>query len=56
LPDRAWSVGAAFSQPVFEGGLLRAELAYAKSSYAQTRDQYRSTVLAAFQQVEDNSP
>ena len=48
-----WSIGAAISQPVFEGGLLRAELAYAKSSYAQTRDQYKSTVLAAFQQVED---
>jgi outer membrane protein, multidrug efflux system len=53
LPNRMWSVGAAISQPVFEGGLLRAQLQFAKSSYAQTRDQYRSTVLTAFQQVED---
>jgi multidrug efflux system outer membrane protein len=53
LPNRMWSIGAAISQPLFTGGLLRAELQFAKSSYAQTRDQYRSTVLAAFQQVED---
>jgi outer membrane protein, multidrug efflux system len=53
LPNRFWSVGAAIAQPLFEGGLRRAELDFAKSSYAQTRDQYRSTVLAAFQQVED---
>jgi outer membrane protein, multidrug efflux system len=53
LPNRMWSVGGAISQPLFEGGLLRAQLEFAKSSYAQTRDQYRSIVLAAFQHVED---
>src|ERR1700686_873074 len=39
--------------PLFEGGLRRAELQRSWSQYAQTRDPYRSTVLSAFQEVED---
>jgi outer membrane protein TolC len=39
--------------PLFEGGLRRAELQRSWSRYAQTRDEYRSTVLASFQEVED---
>jgi len=39
---------------LFEGGLRRAELQRSWSQYAQTRDEYRSTVLAAFQEVEDS--
>jgi outer membrane protein, multidrug efflux system len=53
LPNSLWSVGASLSLPLFEGGLRRAELQRAWSSYAETRDSYRATVLAAFQQVED---
>lgn len=53
LPNRMWSIGTAIYQPIFEGGLLRAELQFANSSYRQTRDNYRSVVLTAFQQVED---
>lgn len=53
LPNAMWSVGSAIALPLFEGGLRRAELGFAKSAYQQTRDQYRSVVLSAFQQVED---
>jgi NodT family efflux transporter outer membrane factor (OMF) lipoprotein len=53
LPNSLWSVGAGAMLPLFEGGLRRAELERSWSQYAQTRDSYRSTVLAAFQEVED---
>ena len=39
--------------PIFEGGLRRAALQRSWSQYAQARDNYRSTVLSAFQEVED---
>ena len=53
LPNAAWSIGSQIALPLFEGGLRKAELDFSKSAYAQTRDRYRSVVLAAFQQVED---
>jgi len=53
LPNSLWSIGAGAMLPVFEGGLRRAELQRSWSQYAQTRDGYRSTVLASFQEVED---
>lgn len=53
LPNSLWSVGAGAMLPLFEGGLRRAELQRSWSQYAQTRDDYRATVLAAFQEVED---
>jgi NodT family efflux transporter outer membrane factor (OMF) lipoprotein len=53
LPNSLWSVGAGAMLPLFEGGLRRAELQRSWSQYAQTRDNYRATVLAAFQEVED---
>jgi outer membrane protein, multidrug efflux system len=53
LPNSLWSVGAGAMLPLFEGGLRRAELQRSWSQYAQTRDYYRSTVLASFQEVED---
>ena len=53
LPNSLWSVGAGAMLPLFEGGLRRAELERSWSQYAQTRDNYRSTVLSAFQEVED---
>ena len=53
LPNSLWSVGAGAMLPLFEGGLRRAELQRSWSRYAQTRDGYRSTVLASFQEVED---
>jgi outer membrane protein, multidrug efflux system len=53
LPNSMWSVGAGAMLPLFEGGLRRAELQRSWSQYAQTRDGYRSTVLASFKEVED---
>jgi outer membrane protein, multidrug efflux system len=53
LPNSLWSVGAGAMLPLFEGGLRRAELRRSWSQYAQTRDDYRAAVLAAFQDVED---
>jgi len=53
LPNSLWSIGADAMLPLFEGGLRRAELQQSWSQYAQTRDNYRATVLAAFQEVED---
>jgi NodT family efflux transporter outer membrane factor (OMF) lipoprotein len=53
LPNSLWSIGADAMLPLFEGGLRRAELQRSWSHYAETRDNYRATVLAAFQEVED---
>jgi NodT family efflux transporter outer membrane factor (OMF) lipoprotein len=48
-----WGLGAAAAAPLFQGGqLLHAERA-AKAAYVQAAEQYRSTVLAAFQNVAD---
>jgi outer membrane protein, multidrug efflux system len=53
LPSSLWSVGAAAMLPLFDAGLRRAQLRHSWAQYAQTRDNYRATVLAAFQEVED---
>jgi outer membrane protein TolC len=52
-PNSFWSVGAAAVLPLVDGGLRRAQLRHSWAQYAQTRDSYRATVLAAFQEVED---
>jgi outer membrane protein, multidrug efflux system len=53
LPNSLWSVGAGAMLPLFDGGLRRAQLRHSWAQYAETRDNYRATVLAAFQEVED---
>ena len=53
LPNSLWSIGSSAMLPLFEGGLRRAEMQRSWSQYAQSRDSYRSTVLSAFQEVED---
>jgi NodT family efflux transporter outer membrane factor (OMF) lipoprotein len=52
-PNRIWSFGPQLAMAVFDGGLRRAEVAQARAGYGITVDNYRQTVLAAFQQVED---
>jgi multidrug efflux system outer membrane protein len=53
LPDSLWSIGASGVLPLFEGGLRRAEEQQSRSAFAQAGDNYRSTVLQAFREVED---
>ncbi|MBU9127822.1 efflux transporter outer membrane subunit [Burkholderia multivorans] len=49
-----WSVGASLTQPLFHGGALLAQRRAAKATYEAAVDQYRQTVLAAFQNVADS--
>jgi NodT family efflux transporter outer membrane factor (OMF) lipoprotein len=53
-PSALWSVGASSLMTVFDVGRRRALNDEAKESYDSTVASYRETVLAAFQQVEDN--
>ncbi len=53
-PSRFWSVGAAISETVFEGGLRRALTDQARAAYDSNVASYRQTVLIGFQEVEDN--
>jgi multidrug efflux system outer membrane protein len=53
LPNSLWSIGASAALPLFEGGLRRAEEQQSRSTFAQAADNYRSTVLQAFREVED---
>jgi NodT family efflux transporter outer membrane factor (OMF) lipoprotein len=52
--SRAFSVGPALAETLFDGGLRRATLQQYRAAYDQTVANYRETVLTAFQQVEDN--
>lgn len=54
LANSFWSYGAAVSMPVFQGGYRRAQLQQSWSAYRETEDQYRSMVLNAFREVENN--
>jgi multidrug efflux system outer membrane protein len=53
LSNSFWSIGASAMLPLFEGGLRRAEEEQSQSAFAQAGDNYRSTVLQAFREVED---
>ena len=48
-----WGVGAAATAPIFQGGTLLHQERAAKAAYVQAAEQYRSTVLTAFQNVAD---
>jgi NodT family efflux transporter outer membrane factor (OMF) lipoprotein len=52
-PARVWDIGASATQTLFNGGLNQATLAAARATFEQDVANYRQTVLAAFQQVED---
>ncbi len=48
-----WSVGAAVTAPIFEGGTLLHRERAARAAYDEAAQQYRGTVLSAFQNVAD---
>lgn len=49
-----WDIGAGVTQPIFEGGTLLHQARAAQDAYRQAADQYRSTVITAFQNVADS--
>jgi len=53
-PSTFWSYGPALAQSIFDAGLRRAQTDQAIAAYDATVAQYRQTVLAGFQEVEDN--
>jgi NodT family efflux transporter outer membrane factor (OMF) lipoprotein len=53
-PSRFWSVGPAVAETIFDAGRRRATVQQNMAAYDASVANYRQTVLAAFQQVEDN--
>ena len=54
VPNRIWSVGPQLAETLIDGGLRRAQVAQARATYDISVDNYRQTVLAGFEQVEDD--
>jgi NodT family efflux transporter outer membrane factor (OMF) lipoprotein len=53
MSNRVWSVGPSLAETIFDGGLRRAQVRQARAAYQGTVANYRETVLAGIQQVED---
>jgi NodT family efflux transporter outer membrane factor (OMF) lipoprotein len=53
-PSFFWSLGSAMTQTVFDAGLRKAAVEQYRATYDATVANYRQTVLAAFQEVEDS--
>jgi NodT family efflux transporter outer membrane factor (OMF) lipoprotein len=53
-PGRVWSLGATLAQTLFDGGARKARTDQAVANYDAAVALYRQTVLAGFQEVEDN--
>jgi NodT family efflux transporter outer membrane factor (OMF) lipoprotein len=53
-PSRFWAAGPTLAETLFDAGRRRATSDAARASYDATVATYRETVLAAFQEVEDN--
>lgn len=51
--NRTWSAGAGLNLPIFQGGQQTAALAQAKARYQELVATYRSSVLQAFRDIED---
>jgi NodT family efflux transporter outer membrane factor (OMF) lipoprotein len=53
-PSSFWAIGPNALLSVFDGGLRRAQVAQARAAFDTSAANYRGTVIAAFQQVEDS--
>ena len=53
VANEVWSLGAAGTQVLFNGGLTSAQVDAARAAYWQSVANYKQTVLTAFQGVED---
>ncbi len=53
-PSTFWAIGPNAVLSVFDGGLHRAQVAQAHAEFDASAANYRSTVVGAFQQVEDS--
>ncbi len=53
-PNLYWTIGPSALLTIFDGGLRQAMVDKARASFNLAGAQYRSTVLQAFQEVEDN--
>jgi outer membrane protein TolC len=55
-PSALWSIGGSAAELLFDAGRRHALTDQARHSYEQQTDNYRESVLNAFQEVEDSSP
>lgn len=53
-PGKVWALGAAVAQNLIDGGQRSAQVAQARAAFDASSASYRQTVLAGFQEVEDN--
>jgi outer membrane protein, multidrug efflux system len=54
LGNSWWSLGPMAAMTLFDGGLRKAQVRAARDEFDEAAGTYRATVLAAFQDVEDN--
>jgi multidrug efflux system outer membrane protein len=52
-PNTFWTIGPAIAMTLLDGGRLRAGVAASRAAFLLASANYRSTVLTAFQQVQD---
>ncbi len=53
-PERVWALGASLAATLFDGGARSAQVSQARAAFDAAAANYRQTVLAGFQEVEDN--
>ncbi|MDY0744364.1 efflux transporter outer membrane subunit [Paucibacter sp. R3-3] len=53
-PGRVWALGTTLAATLFDGGARKAQNAQAQAAFDAAAATYRQTVLAGFQEVEDN--